>query len=183
MADLLGLDFAAPAPQPPPAALPPVLQLRPSPQLSPADFQRLWVQLPAAATFAVALSPAAVSALQTRQLVRLANRAALPRACLDLLSAGLLRCISAPKEMELLQTPCTVAQAFTEAMGTAGVVRMASGGNPPKFYFHAQPLHSDERILVEALSSGGGLNVTVKAEDAAVAPFQQLFGAKASQFH
>lgn len=69
MADLLGLDLGARAPQ---SAPPPGLQLRPSPQLSPADFQRLWGKLPASATFAVALSPAAVSTLHTRQLVRFA---------------------------------------------------------------------------------------------------------------
>ncbi len=71
MADLLGLDITAAASQPPapPPPQPSGLQLRPSPQLSPADFQRLWGQLPAAATFAVALSPAAASALGTRQLV------------------------------------------------------------------------------------------------------------------
>lgn len=71
MADLLGLDITAAAPQPPasPPPHPPGLQLRPSPQLSPMDFQRLWGQLPAAATFSVALGPAAASALSTRQLV------------------------------------------------------------------------------------------------------------------
>ena len=71
MADLLGLEMptAASQPQAPPPPPPPQLQLRPSPQLSPADFQRLWGQLPAAATFAVGLSPAAASALSTRQLV------------------------------------------------------------------------------------------------------------------
>lgn len=64
-----------------------------------------------------------------------------------------------------------------------GVVRMASGGNPPKFYFHAQPAVAEGRILVEALGSASGLSVTVKAQDAAAAPpFQQLFAAKASQF-
>lgn len=82
------------------------------------------------------------------------------------------------------QQAAFAAQAFTQAMGSAGVIRMASGGNPPKFYLHAQPVDSDGRILVEALSSASGLSVTVKAEDAAkVAPFQQLFAAQASQFH
>ena len=74
-------------------------------------------------------------------------------------------------------------QVFTDAMGKVGVIRMASGGNPPKFYFHAQPAHSEGRILTEALGSAAGLSVTVKAQDAAVAmPFQQLFTATASQF-
>ena len=74
-------------------------------------------------------------------------------------------------------------QAFTDAMGAVGVVRMASGGNPPKFYFHAQPAHSDGRLLIEALGSATGLAVTVKAQEAAVvAPFQQLFTATATQF-
>ena len=60
---------------------------------------------------------------------------------------------------------------------------MASGGNPPKFYFHAQPAHSDGRILTEALGSAIGLSVTVKAQDAAVvAPYQQLFTVKVFEF-
>jgi Beta2-adaptin appendage, C-terminal sub-domain len=76
-----------------------------------------------------------------------------------------------------------MSQGFTDAMGKVGVIRMASGGNPPKFYFHAQPAHSDGRILTEVLGSAAGLSVTVKAQDAAVAaPFQQLFTATASQF-
>lgn len=67
-------------------------------------------------------------------------------------------------------------------MGSAGVIRMASGGQPPKFYLYAQPVDSTGHILVEALSSNSGLNVTVKAEDAAVvSQFEQLFIEKASQ--
>ena len=68
-------------------------------------------------------------------------------------------------------------------MAGAGIVRMASGGNPPKFYFHAQPAMGDGRILVEALGGHAGLSVTVKAEDAAVAPaFESLFAGVTSSF-
>ncbi len=68
-------------------------------------------------------------------------------------------------------------------MAGANVVRMASGGNPPKFYFHVQPVGSYGRILVEALSGPGGLSITVKAQDAALAPaFEGLFAAAAVGF-
>ena len=74
-------------------------------------------------------------------------------------------------------------QEFCSAMAGQGVTRMASGGNPPKFYFHAQPAASDNRILVEALSIAAGLSVTVKAEDSVLAqPFQQQFSTLAAGF-
>ena len=73
MGDLLGLGDllggATAAPPPPSAAPPPQMQLQPSPQLSPAQFQQLWEALPAAASFRSALQPSAVSATQTNHLV------------------------------------------------------------------------------------------------------------------
>ena len=54
------------------------LQLRPNPHLAPAVFQQLWGQLAPAATFVVQLSPAAVQAVNSRQMVRL-KRPLLPK--------------------------------------------------------------------------------------------------------
>ncbi len=68
-------------------------------------------------------------------------------------------------------------------MGARGVVRVASGGNPIKFYFHAQPAGSPERLLLEVLGDAAGLKVTIKAEDASLAePLQRLFVAAVAGF-
>lgn len=60
---------------------------------------------------------------------------------------------------------------------------MASGGNPVKFYFHAQPVGKTTRLLLEVLSSSSGLSVTIKTEDPElVAPLQSLFTKKVTGF-
>lgn len=78
---------------------------------------------------------------------------------------------------------CLSAQEFCRAMGARGVVRVASGGNPIKFYFHAQPAGSPKRLLLEVLGDAAGLKVTIKAEDASLAePLQRLFVAAVAGF-
>ncbi len=68
------------------------------------------------------------------------------------------------------------AQEFCRAMGARGIVRVASGGNPVKFYFHAQPVGSAGRLLLEVLGGASGLKVVVKAEDSSLTePLQELF--------
>ena len=60
---------------------------------------------------------------------------------------------------------------------------MASGGNPVKFYFHAQPLGKAGRLLLEVIGSSDGLKVTIKAEDPTnVAPLQKLLTLAVSGF-
>lgn len=62
-------------------------------------------------------------------------------------------------------------------------MRVASGGNPVKFYFHAQPVGSTARLLLEVLGSPQGLKVTIKAEDPSLAvPLQELFSEAVTSF-
>ncbi len=81
---------------------------------------------------------------------------------------------------------CVHPQALCNYLAPHGIGRVASGGNPPRFYLHAQPSSSSGlRVLVEVVVNPAAsmANVTLKAQDAAFAgPFEQILSPLLHQF-
>ena len=81
---------------------------------------------------------------------------------------------------------CLPAQVLCNYVAPHGIGRVASGGNPPRFYLHAQPSSGDGlRVLVEVVVNPAAsvANVTLKAQDAAFAgPFEQILLPLLQQF-
>ena len=81
--------------------------------------------------------------------------------------------------------PCHV-QALCNYLAPHGVGRVASGGNPPRFYLHAEPsTGSGLRVLLELVVNPAAAiaNVTIKSQDAGFAgPFEQLLMPLLQQF-
>jgi len=77
-------------------------------------------------------------------------------------------------------------QALCNHLAPHGIGRVASGGNPPRFYLHAEPSSGNGlRILVEVVVNPAAsvANVTLKSQDAGFAgPFQQLLAPLLQQF-
>ena len=77
-------------------------------------------------------------------------------------------------------------QALCNHLAPHGIGRVASGGNPPRFYLHAEPVSgAGMRVLVEVVVNPAAscANVTVKSQDADFAgPFQQVLAPLLQQF-
>ena len=63
---------------------------------------------------------------------------------------------------------------------------MASGGNPPRFYLHAEPAGGRRaRVLIEVVvnPTAAAASVTLKTQDVTVTPeFQRLFAGFLERF-
>ena len=77
-------------------------------------------------------------------------------------------------------------QALCNYLAQHGIGRVASGGNPPRFYLHAEPSGGGGiRVLMEVVVNPAAAlaNVTLKSKDTGLAgPFEQLLGPLLQQF-